>query len=46
MSENPDPQTDGVAEAGATETEADRVPFTVELVELDSNPIVLQPKSY
>ncbi len=26
--------------------EPERVPFTVEMMELDSNPIILQPKSY
>lgn len=37
------------AKLGVTESEnaeSQRVPFSVEMMELDSNPIVLQSKSY
>lgn len=51
MNENLAPQDGETAEgtstaASDTENTTDRVPFTVEMMELDSNPIVLQPKTY
>ncbi|MEV0381656.1 hypothetical protein [Nonomuraea sp. NPDC050643] len=42
MDENLTPEIDETPES----TEEERVPFTVEMMELDSNPIILQPKSY
>ncbi|WP_181442198.1 hypothetical protein [Streptomyces tateyamensis] len=46
MTENTAPQNNENTEDQTAEEAAGTVPFTVELTELDSNPIVLQPKSY
>ncbi|GAA3513910.1 MULTISPECIES: hypothetical protein [Streptosporangium] len=42
MAENLPPES----ELPTPGTDEEHVPFTVEMMELDSNPIILQPKSY
>ncbi|MEU2085759.1 hypothetical protein ABZ569_28310 [Streptomyces albus] len=51
MTDDRNLDVDDVTEAttrpdNAENTSAGRVPFTVEMMELDNNPIVLQMKSY
>jgi hypothetical protein len=49
MADNLAPEPEGKTaqdEARIDTSTEERVPFTVEMMELDNNPIILQPKSY